>query len=175
MDEPISGEVQKGSSTPFRLSLQRTPSGVTVCVYSIPAIEEFMRSASGGEVVAVNTLGRYWQPTKEGNPLTAYVIPVMRLATDFSGNGVSLDRLGQPLIEPSQQVPGREQVNLSIMRLVGISEGSGIAFKMRGVYSLDELRKMRDRVIQAARNFYIEYLQPVDVSGVLISSTELKG
>lgn len=158
-------EINKGGETRIRTILHRTSAGLSITVWAVPEVEEFMRRIGNGETVAVNSIGRHWTPLTS-DALYAYAMPPMteQLHTD-EGGPITLERLGHPLLE---QVGGKyEQINLSFLRLRGISEGQGVTFGVKGVYSLGHLRKMLDKVNGATRKFYVDYMRPMDLSSSL--------
>jgi hypothetical protein len=63
---------------------------------------------------------------------------------------------------------------MSFLRLAGTSEGNGVTFGVKGVYSLESLRNLRDKISASARQLYIEYLRPVDLT-VTVSTQEMAG
>jgi hypothetical protein len=149
--------------------------GTRVTVRATTRVEEFMQNLGAGEVVDVATIGRYWQPIG-GIPLNAYVTQPFNPHFQIDdGSFITLDRLGHPLILPSPdgQQDRHSTVNLSFLRLRGISEGLGVTFGIKGVYSLDELRKVKDRISAASRRFYVDYLRPVDLL-VTVSTQEVQ-
>ena len=180
MNGPIAANVVKGSETCIQTLWSRRSrkhgdpadwkGGVQITVKALPRVEEFMASLGGGEIVDVSSCGRYWQPIN-GQPLNAYVIQsFMSKHQSDDGSSISFDRLGHPIVSIPEG--GSEKypiVNLSFLRLRGISEGNGITFGIKGVYSMDELRSIRDKVNVAQRRFYIDYIRPVDLLGTVFS------
>lgn len=153
--------------------------GLLVTVKTLPRVEEFMQSLGGGEVVDVQTVGRYWQGMTPGQRLDAYVISALSKQQSDDGSTISLERLGNPLLLPDAEGKDRfPVVNLSFLRLRGISDGNGVTFGIRGVYSLDELRRIRDKITVGCRRFYIDYIRPADLLGTVftveISSQEVQ-
>lgn len=159
-------EINKGGETRIRTILHRTAAGLSITIWAVPEVEEFMRRVGNGETVAVSSIGRHWvSPT--GEALYAYAMPLLSelLHTD-EGAPITLDRLGCPLLE---NITGGkyETINLSFLRLRGISDGQGVTFGVRGVYSLGHLRKLLDRINGATRKFYVDYMRPMDLSSSL--------
>lgn len=146
--------------------------GMVLTVKTLPRVEEFIQSLGNGSVVDVGTVGRYWTPII--GKLEAYNIQPIPNQQSEDGSVITFDMLGKPLI--SVDAEGRERypvINLSFLRLKGISEGAGVSFGIKGVYSLDELRKMKDKIVAAQRRFYVEYLRPVDLL-VTVSTQEVQ-
>lgn len=134
-----------------------------------------MRGISGGEEVAVNTVGRYWQhvvPKGDTPPPTLMAYALANKVEGYSqGEGeYTIDRLGHPLIEYPDG-SSRPRVNLSFLRLVGASE-AGVEFYLKGVYSKDAVTKMLEVLGTGLRRFYIDFIRPMNMS-VQISTQSL--
>ena len=168
--------IVKGGESIVRISLIRSVRGLRVEVKAHPVIEEFFKqnAVHPGQpeptTQQVNSLGRYWQPSgKEGVTLSAYdrvtALPIT-LGTDDMAN---LDRVGQPLLEPYAHPTGRRShnVNLSFLRLVGISEPEGVVFYVRGVHSIELVRETKEKLSDGVRRFYASYLKPVEMHIVM--------
>ena len=191
----VTSEVIKRGQTCIQVILHRSKAGLSVEGHSHPNVEDFFRTFTSTPPVDVMTIGRYWvqscqtcgQPhplpnmdtIKNGcrnnvpKPLMAYSGVVGLDPTVIEDNTViTLDNLGQPLIKDGRLEGGNTLVNISFLRLVGISEG-GVTFGVRGVYSTERLHRLRDVISLATRKFYIDYLRPVDMS-VVISTQELR-
>lgn len=157
--------VVKGGEVCIDFGLERSSKGLTAIIKTHTRVEEFMRGlSSGGELIQVGSANRYWLPFKETEPLTAYSIN-----TKLEGYGGAadadyhLDRLGAPLIEVNPDYR-KERINLSFLRLVGVSEGMGVTFSIRGVYSKDMVNKMLDSIGIGLRKFYIDFIRPMNVN-----------
>lgn len=161
----------KGGESTIRIGLRRTKNGLTVFAWARPEIEDFTRNVLGGgsnDVIPVRTIGRYWEPAGSTKDLLIYgTIANLETLTLDNGDTVNLTRVGMPIIEP-QNHPATgariDQINLGFMRLQGISEGSGVAFTVKGVYTLDAVKKLQDKLTIASRKFYITYLKPVELT-----------
>lgn len=171
----VSGEVIKHGESCVRWLLNRTTHGLKIQCKAHPCVEDFMRSIGGGEKVDPQVVGRHWVQLA-GQPLMAYVIPT--LASPQNGPPSTLEALGQPLLlnastdndgrtlrMPGEKAPKADTINISFLRMVGVSEGIGIAVGVKGVYSTSQLIKLRDQLVTATRAFYIEYLQELDLGG----------
>jgi len=177
-DINVVGSVIKSSETCIQFILSRKgrkhgdpadwKGGVSVTVRALPRVEEFMQNLGNG-TVDPQTSGRYWISFDE-RPLSAYIIQPVQAPMSDDGSAVSLNRLGQPLLMTHPD-SGNTVVNLSLLRLRGISEGTGVTFGLRGVYSLTELHKVRDKLVCASRRFYDEFVRPVDIGVTIYGST----
>lgn len=171
-------EVIKRGETSLTMTLIRSSSGLTVSVKAHPRVEEFMRGLGTGESVAVKASGPYWLPVGSGaKPLMVYtqtqnVDPVQL----NSGDVANVNRCGHPMIEayssPDGSIGrGRSLVNLSFLRLVGISEGPGITFAVRGVHTYEAVNKMRESLGEAYKQFYRTYMKPIKMD-IVVSTQE---
>lgn len=143
--------------------------GLLITVKTLPRVEEFMQSLGSGEVVDVGVVGRHWQAIG-GQPLHAYIIQNINTHPGDDGSMVSLDKLGSPLLlmdpERGEKYP---TINLSFLRLRGISEGAGVTFGIKGVYSLEEMQRIEKRLTAAQRKFYNDYMRPIDITIQLVT------
>lgn len=170
--------IVKGGESVIRLSLVRSARGLLVNVKAHPAVEEFFRSnaihsgATAPTTHDVAVLGRFWQRARprdgsDATPLQAYdrVVAIPVVLGGDSVDVANVDRLGQPLLEPYNHPSGRpsKNVNLSFLRLVGISEPEGVTFYIRGVYSIDLVRETKDKLAEGVKRFYASYLKPVEM------------
>lgn len=165
--ETIPADVMKRGETVISITLSRGRSGLSVTVKAHPQVEEFAQSFSSGEHTDVRTFGRYWTPLREADRLWVYSYyqPLLE------ANGKPDSRVSYTLNKPGGLLFEDEVANISFLRLVGVSEGAGVSFNVKGVYSLDLLRQIRDRVMEASKQFYVTYLKPVDLT-VMVSTQE---
>lgn len=157
--------VIKGGETCIDFSLERSSEGLKAIIKASPRVEEFMKGlGTEGELIQVSGVNRFWVPSKGNSPLTAYSLNSK--IEEYGKNPDSefhIDRLGAPLIEPIPDYR-KERVNLSFLRLVGISEGMGVPFYVRGVYSKDMVNKMLDQIGIGLRRLYIDFIRPMNVN-----------
>lgn len=185
MPDDLHAQVVKRGETCVTIGFHRYPQGspsnregiqnsvgLTVTVKVLPLIEAYFKDLAQEESATVGSLGRHWIQ-KEGQTLRVWMPRVNFEPEGGSVNKVyALDGVGHPLLGPIER--DEPIVNLSFLRLEGASEGSGVSFGLKGVYTVDAIRKMRDLVSTATRRFYIDYIRPVDVS-VAIVTQELQG
>ena len=171
--EPETSQVVKRGQIVTEVILHRSMKGVSLQVKTNPAIEEFAKALGDGESMDIKNYGRHWHPIGD-TPLRVYnhdpkLAKMEVITVDDSSGKVAFryDQPGQPLYDTNGFL------NLSFLRLVGVSEGAGVAFGISGIYTLDSLRRIRDHISAAGRKFYIHYMRPVDVS-VTISTQELQ-
>ena len=170
--EPEISTVTKSGTIVTQVTISRSPKGVSLTVTAQPAVEEFARALGDGDSQDVRVYGRYWHQI--GNmPLRIYnhdskLVKLEMLSVEDQGSKIAFryDQPGHPLYD------GNGCLNLSFLRLVGISEGAGVTFGVSGVYTLENLRRIRDHISVAGRKFYVHYMRPVDLS-VTISTQDL--
>lgn len=159
-------------------TLHRSPAGLTMSIHVHPIVEEFVQGLTGTEAtqVDVKTLGRYWRPLREDIPLMVWrteKLPHSEYEEDSTR--FTLDKPGDPLLaDYADPLTGRtaKMVNLSFLRLVGISEARGVTFSIKGVYSYEVLKEMDRNLTAALRKFYNRYLKPIDLS-IMVHTQEL--
>ena len=154
-------EVIKRGETPIRIDLRRSPKGLTISMKVHPLVEEFMKNSGDGTLSDVRKVGRYWLPIgKDPQPLQAYgVSPNMSGHTFSDGLSYRLTNVGQPLLDVNNGA-----VNLSILRLAGISDPAGVTFGVPGPVTVSQLRALAQNITRCARHFYVEYMQPIEMS-----------
>lgn len=185
MSEPedleLEAAVVKRGETCVITTLSRTALGLSLRVKAHPAVELFMRglAAPDSPPVEVSLADRYWVPINSKSTLLAYRLgaPMPIVVNPNTGQPLfTLDRLARPLLDDTDsegRPRGDVPVNLSYLRLIGISEGAGVVFNVRGVYSLDALRNLQDKIAYAQQQFYINYIRPVNLS-VIVSTQEVQ-
>ncbi len=156
--------------------------GLRVQVKAHPEVEDFFRTISQGQTQNVLVHGNYWTPPNPEQPFLVY-----RMDRDIEVPGYDLSSVGRslgsgqppppaPQIERERQVGIRPPapygssewcVNLSFLRLVGISQG--IEFGVRDVFSLDFRRKLKQAVGDAFRKFHRDHFKHVKVTLVMNS------
>lgn len=155
------------------INLQRAKGGIAVSAKVHPAVEDFLRSWGDGTPQDVNLHGRSWFPLKPSSP----PLQVWKLVLDPGPQPLDrscsyrIARAGHPLIESIEGC--NDTVNLSFLRLCGISEGAGVSFGVKGVYTEAAIRELGDKLVNATKVFYVSYMRPVDLR-VRISTEEVK-
>lgn len=169
----LDASVVKSGETPIEIYLSRRAEiGLRVQVKTFPQIEEYMRNLGTGTHIQVELSGRHWRPLKkDGAPLMAY-----DLMEKLGDKDYLLDSLGQPLFNPNNDGVHMPNIppNISFLRLVGVSEGPGVSFQLRGVFSETAERELAIRLQKAATQFFLDYIRPVDFI-VKVSMQEIKG
>jgi hypothetical protein len=153
----------------IQLRLRRNRDGLLVTVHGAPVVEQFFQNLAGeAPLINVNTVARYWTPIGEGAVLEAYP-----LSADISATSAvpgedrfwSLNMLGKPLLSEHTRLGAKDlTVNLSVLRLKGISAPSGVSFTYRGLMGEDQMRTLASEFHRAAAHFYNTYLCDVDIT-----------
>ena len=173
--EPENSTAAKGAGTIAQVVVCRSTKGVSLKVKTYPVVEEFAKSLGDGDYqdVKLYSGGRYWHPISS-KALNIYnydskTTKVGLLTVAHSGGPAFTCQFTQP--GPLYDTSG--VLNISFLRLVGVSVGSGVTFGITGVFEMDFLKRMRDQIGAACRQFYINYMRPVDLS-VTISAQDLQ-
>jgi hypothetical protein len=174
----------KNGEDVIQTSLRRTTQGLLVTVKTHPKVEEFMQRVSGGEVQSVSNFGRNWlteytEPDRrvgdkvvQGSkhifyprPLRAYAFHTpFEIFRTSDGTVVDMEKLGYNLMTNRDDRNGDiyDQINLSFIRLQGVSEENGVQFLIKTVYSLAGLKKLRDGISAAQNTFAADYLKTIE-------------
>lgn len=158
----------------FKLSRASREHGLSVTAKMDPVIEDFFRAE---ETVPVRQCGREWIcPTD----LRVYVPNLIRqpLALPGGAGTYTLDRPGKSLIlqpehfdedSPMPAAGSTAIINLSFLRIVGISEGNGVTFQLKGVMSTDAVVDTTRKLRAALRQFYLDYIAGVEMSVQMVT------
>lgn len=159
-------QVIKRGERVYEGTVSRSMKGIRIYAKVHPLVEDLMRSWGTGSADGVSAYGRYWSSPDSAIHLSVYNMGVPQAIDYKAGDSTfSLARPGHPLVDD------RGVLNLSFLRLVGIS--SGVKFESRGVYSPLELDAIRRRIGLGVRQLYIDYLLPVDLN-IVISTEDIR-
>lgn len=161
----------------LRVTLSRCDVGIQVNVKASPLIEAYMKGLGNGEATPVAALGKNWTKVKEDGPELAIWDASRSALSSLQDNQAkfALNYPGRDLSLAGEIAPNC--VNLTFLRLVGISEKDGVTFNIKGiVYSLDGLRTIKNAIGQAGRELYVNYIRPVDMTTYVtqVSSQEMQ-
>lgn len=154
-------------------TLSRRRAEIRLSVKVHPAVEDLFRVWGNDEKAPIAKWGRSWlgRTEEETRKLEAWNLgqnPGV-LSVDTSGGYFCLDKVGAPLLE-QRTFPGAfgnitgEVLNMSFLRLAGSSEGPGVEFAVRGVFSPQKVHEIAEKIKLAARVIYITYLKPIDLT-----------
>jgi hypothetical protein len=167
--------LEKSGERCIYVDLARSLIGTKVIVRTVAHVEEFVAALGSGDSHDVQTIGRHWKPLPKGTDLRVYDLDTSRTSWPMTVDQTTfrLDRPGQPLLDsiarPLDDGSGRMSkklqtvVNLSFLRLKGISEPAGVTFGVNGVYTNDELDDLAKHIEDALGKFYRTFLKPYRV------------
>ena len=159
--------LEKHGDTVIRTELFRNLQGLTVNVRAHTSVEEFMRSLGSGEVIDPKVSGhRYWEPIKDTSLLCYDLNASLGPLTTASGQLYTIQRIGYPLLE-------EDRINISFLRLRGISGVEGVTFKIRGVYPKEQLERIRDCIGMAQDRFFYSFMKPAKMSVEIVTQSLL--
>lgn len=170
--DPEQVNVSKGGETKYRFNLNRSKMGLNFSIWAHPDIEEGFRLISEGtQPLEVGVFGRSWRSTQ---PLLAYDTSACVIKGGANDPRFSIDYLGQPLFIPDGRGPGGlgGVVNLSFLRLIGISEGEGVKFAIKGVvFGEEQITKLQIDIAEALKVFHRTFMKPINVT-LFVTSQE---
>ena len=156
-----------GGEPVIHIYLKRHLDGLRVTVKTTPDVEEFFRELCGGVPEAVRNYGRNWTPLGP-EPLTCWS-PNARPIYVPENEPFVLDKVGASLTGKDITGPYGERINLSFLRLVGVSSPEGVTFTVQTVLSKEELVGKLSKTLQTAcKNFYEGFIAPAEVSITVI-------
>jgi len=148
----------KGQSY-IKAAFKRGRKGIELNIQAVPEIEAFIRDLGQGTTDDVTLYGKDWYTTNPDAPIKVYKIK-------------SLPQNG-PMMEYRLDLPGYslmndEQVNLSFLRIAGISEPGGVTFGVKGAYSLPYVINLKSAIGRAGRQFVRDYVAPFDIHLMIV-------
>lgn len=188
VEQSVNASVMKSGEICIRTIIGRSRdhnSGLTLNVWAHPRVEDFIRSLGTGEHIDVHTIGRHWSPPDREKDRKMFVYQLSQDLGELTCDDkffYRLDRPGSPLVDSGaddgelavadedrgrprsafKSLTGRanESLNLSFLRLVGISDQNGVSFNVSGVYQRESIIRLGERIEQASNRFYREFLKP---------------
>jgi hypothetical protein len=158
----------KKDITVLQLGIKRSKRGIIITAKADKIIEDLFASWSAGQNdVSPQSHGRMWEAPPNGALPPIYALGIIpdngKGLTTSQGRPYRIDRVGVLINDDTG-------TNIGFLRFRGISEGSGITFVIKGVYSSDAVRQMAQDVREAVKHFYINFIKPIDV--VVTMSTQ---
>lgn len=149
--------------TVIQVALRRCKDGVRVHVKVVPDVEDFFRHWGGGQQDNIINFGRTWLP---------YNSDTGRAVSDGSralniwsfGQTKPMDKESRSLWHPGRPLTHDGLVNISFLRIVGISAPEGLSFVSDELMSRSELEIVTSKVERSLAWFYREYINPVNMS-----------
>lgn len=183
----LEANVNKAGDTIIHTVLRRSLAGLTLTIHAHPKIEEFMKSMGSGEEVDMRVISRVWEAVNKDKPLVFYhlnseMIPsrIGRFTLDRPGQELEIYAKYKPSTRPqlnedgfptapAYSSPEVNMINLSFLRLKGISSEEGVTFRYNQVYTPDGLIKLRDRIVEGQDEFHKTFLKPITLSVQMVS------
>lgn len=157
--------VQKSDEVACKFEFSRSKQGLRLSVQIHPMIEDMLSDWGRNETEDVAVIARDWVPAL-GESLKVWSLFKDPGRMMFDGGTYSMHTPGKRLVDENGVV------NLSILRLVGASRG-GVTFDVVGVYTPRQIRDQAEKIKQASRQFYIDFLKPIHLN-VTISTQEVR-
>lgn len=171
----VNASVIKGGVCWFDLTLDRGKKGLEFFLRADPRIEDFMKSLGGASPLeAVEMYGREWYPTS-GKPLLIYA-----MERDLPPSPTyTLSKPAEPFRNPtsssreiSLNASASNRLNLSFLRLAGISNPDGFSFGVYGPFSEPYISQLSKEIVVEVRNIIRDYIVPVHIN-LRISSQQI--
>lgn len=154
------------------LRLIRSPRhrGIIVHVRTCQLFEDYFKELSNGNTNDINDYvgnvptDTLWRPIGDA-PLLIYGGEKKAYANLQSDFRYSLSYVGN-VLNLQNVSSGQLDANISFLRIVGISGEEGVKFLMpKSVMSEPEMQRMRDLLLRSTKNFYLNFIKPVEVVG----------
>lgn len=160
------------------VELMRVSGGILVHARMTPELEEFFKNLGSGEThppEAYNGFGSVkWRPGA-GKPLEIWAINNENAEALSMGQKFRLDTVNQPL-EVDASLGYVSNVNLSFLRMKGISSPEGIKFVVAGgVVSKSGLYDLRDKIVRHVKFLYAEFIRPTKAVGIVYETITQEG
>lgn len=158
----------------IRTRIRRNHEGLSINIWAHPKVEAFMKAIGTGDIMEVRAMARYWvgQTGEDAKPLACYHMAndggLTNIVGRKLGSAYRLDKPGDRLLFHDEY----DCINMSFLRLVGISEAEGVTFSVKGVYTTEMVQAIAKKIEDASRALYQEFLKPVDMY-VLVSTQEM--
>lgn len=150
-------QVNKGDVCWFELSVGRNSKGLDIFVKADVKLEEFFKGQMG-QSESVSIYGREWINSDPDKDLETY-----KISKSLTSASMALTYTLTEVSTPLESLrDGR--INLSFLRLVGISNPGGIRFSIAGPYSKDYIKRISTSIGKEVREFVKEYVVPVHVN-----------
>ena len=152
------------------IAITRSRNGILFNLEATPQVEEFFSfdAEKRGEIQPAMLFGRLWEPVGQED-LLVYPLPDQNLAGNVNvsafGETIRLDRVGKALVDDPEV---GACVNLSPLRLVGISKPGGVNFRYEGVFTTPYLQTLLRRWQEASARFYVSLLKPVNLTARIV-------
>jgi hypothetical protein len=143
----------KSGEQKLQITIRRGSKGIRVTIRAAKEIEEHFREQVN-DAERVNDFARAWV----GSGLSVWSLSAPVGSQAIGGQLYTIERPGQSLLA------GDDVVNISFLRLVGISEPQGVTFEVRGAFSVTFVQNLVRKLTTAAKAYYTEFLRPINVT-----------
>lgn len=159
--KPAWGRIILDRSSGYKLNKS---DGLILTIQMEPDVEEFMKSLGSGKPLLIDSiLGSpgMWKNKQKGEPLLVY---------DYAKktNNFNLKSVGTALQTPGQKDGNggytKESLNISFMRLVGISQPGGVSIIVQEPFGFDDVLTLGNRLKAEVYNFLREYVAPIRIT-----------
>lgn len=164
MSEMQNLEVVKSGICWFELGVGRGSKGLEISLKAVPQLEEFFQGLSGGKKDPIELYGRNWS-SGDNRDLEIYGL---QRDLQLENANYFVNRPTEPLEEDGRG----SRLNLSFLRLVGISDPQGVKFVISGPYSKEYTRVLTARIGAETRNLIRDFVVPVYIN-LRISSQDI--
>lgn len=142
--------------------------GLTYHVRVDPRIEAFVRQLGQGENIDVFNYANDWTPISPAN-MSIYSFPQASDAAMRAQGFTMLFPGGLPTLAAKaiglrETVPGEEFVNMSFLRIVGISSPEGVTFGINSAHSTPYVRKLLSDITNHMKVIIRDYISPLKLS-----------
>lgn len=156
-------QLNKGGICWFELSIGRGRRGLDFYVKTVPEVENFMKALGAGKKEQVDAYGRDWFSLEENGKLEVY-----QMDRELPPSPTyTLTSIAEPLRGAKSG-----KINLSFLRLVGISDPGGVKFGVAGPFSRSFAREISQTILAETRTLIRDYMVPINIS-LRISTQEL--
>lgn len=168
--------VKKGE-TILQARVMRSSRGLVITAKAHPSIEEFFQERAGNlGSIGVANWGRQWVKLPHAEDLMVHqepdpTSPINKPYVPVGDGFYTLSQPGNPILLDPQGRGTFNCINMSFLRLVGISKDLGIGFSIKGVLTEKEVDNISQQIQKAAKRIYLDYLRPVDVM-ITMSASE---
>jgi hypothetical protein len=162
MADWISVSISRG---PIR-GAHRNDLGMRMHVKARPELETFMQQLSGGQKCPTNSYSEAWT-SQNAKELEVYLIDKPLGAGNYTLEHVC----GDPVVQNRVPRTGatEDKINLSFLKLVGISSDEGLTFGISGIFSADVCNRLKLELNGALRQFLTDYVVPVNINLQVVS------
>lgn len=140
----------------INLNRRKNDCGIEMNIEAVPKVEEFMANLGSGQSDPIEAYGRSWASFDPEHQIRVY-----RMFEPPDGRHVRYE-LDQP--SSAFRNPTNGKINVSFLRMVGISDPDGVKFRVTTPISNGELEDLAKTLTFASRQFILDYMTPANVS-----------